>query len=263
MDAIDNNYKQDFMYCEINKILMTNALLCNHLPKIHHHDKFKRTILVDDLGINLLSTSNINHPSEIYLKLLDVLVEMSKFSKYIPLSNIINKRKYDRAAMEEELEELYLVLKSDVDINTVKHLFNEHLDCIIEQPLVICHRDFQSKNIILFNSKPYIIDIQDTCMGPMLYDLVSLVFDYKINMDSSSRNYYINYFIAKTSSHEVNAININKWIISTNIIRTAKSAGRHYKIYKETQNQESLTRHKIALDMLIKLIPQLFVFFNK
>ena len=74
-------------------------------------------------------------------------------------------------------------------------------------------------------------------------------------------NIPINYFIAKISLHGIDVTNINKWINSTNIIRTAKSAGRHYKIYKETQNQESLTRHTVALEMLIELLPQLKSFF--
>lgn len=262
-NSINDSLKQDSIYTEINNVLIKNVLFRNHLPMIHYHDKFKRSILVDDLGIDSLYITKCHHPSPIYLKLLDILVEFYNFTKALSDNCIIKKRIYDKLAMEQELEELYSILKTNSEKEIVKSFFKTHIECVTEQPLTICHRDFQSKNIMLLNKKPYIIDIQDMCLGPMIYDLVTLLFDNKINVDDSSRNYYINYFISKLKNNAIDPLQLNKWIVSTNIIRLAKSAGRHYKIYEDTGREESLNRHKTALNALMRLIPNLAPFFNK
>lgn len=48
-----------------------------------------------------------------------------------------------------------------------------------EQPVVLCHRDFHSRNLMLRpgSSTPGLIDFQDAVWGPVTYDLVSLLRD--------------------------------------------------------------------------------------
>ena len=47
----------------------------------------------------------------------------------------------------------------------------------MEQPTVIVHRDYHSRNLMIHNSQMGIIDYQDAVIGPITYDLVSLLKD--------------------------------------------------------------------------------------
>ncbi len=45
------------------------------------------------------------------------------------------------------------------------------------QPRVLCHRDFHSRNLMVHDETLYIIDFQDARLGPVTYDLASLLYD--------------------------------------------------------------------------------------
>ncbi len=48
---------------------------------------------------------------------------------------------------------------------------------LADRPRVLCHRDYHSRNLMIHQGRPYIIDFQDARMGPVSYDLVSLLWD--------------------------------------------------------------------------------------
>src|SRR5690606_37772452 len=51
-------------------------------------------------------------------------------------------------------------------------------DSALEQPQVLVHRDFHSRNLIYRpDGPPGVIDFQDAVVGPVTYDLVSLLRD--------------------------------------------------------------------------------------
>ena len=52
------------------------------------------------------------------------------------------------------------------------------------EPRVLCHRDFHSRNLMLYQCHFYVIDFQDACMGPQTYDLVSLLRDCYVDNTS-------------------------------------------------------------------------------
>ena len=45
------------------------------------------------------------------------------------------------------------------------------------EPRVFCHRDYHSRNLMVFENHLYVIDFQDARMGPDTYDLASLLRD--------------------------------------------------------------------------------------
>ncbi len=49
--------------------------------------------------------------------------------------------------------------------------------CVAGQPLVLLHRDFQSQNIHFRDGKVRLVDIQGLRLGPLGYDIMSLVMD--------------------------------------------------------------------------------------
>ena len=55
-----------------------------------------------------------------------------------------------------------------------------------KQPKYVCHRDYHSRNLMLKLGRVYVIDFQDARLGPLQYDLVSLVHDSYVNLSPES-----------------------------------------------------------------------------
>src|SRR5690349_14674335 len=61
---------------------------------------------------------------------------------------------------------------------------------------VLCHRDYHSRNLMLHEGRLYIIDFQDTRMGPDTYDLVSLLRDSYMDFTEQQVEDLIAFFLA-------------------------------------------------------------------
>tara|TARA_B100001059_G_scaffold106158_1_gene105878 strand:+ start:211 stop:1047 length:837 start_codon:yes stop_codon:yes gene_type:complete len=59
------------------------------------------------------------------------------------------------------------------------------IDNALEQPQVLVHRDYHSRNLMVLSSgSPGVLDFQDAVIGPITYDLVSLLRDCYITLPS-------------------------------------------------------------------------------
>lgn len=68
---------------------------------------------------------------------------------------------------------------------------------LASEPRVLCHRDYHSRNLMLHDGNLYIIDFQDTRMGPDTYDLVSLLRDSYVDFSEQQVEELIAFFLAK------------------------------------------------------------------
>jgi aminoglycoside/choline kinase family phosphotransferase len=69
------------------------------------------------------------------------------------------------------------------------------------EPRVLCHRDYHSRNLMLHEGRLYIIDFQDTRMGPDTYDLVSLLRDSYMDFTEQQVEDLIAFFLALRGAH--------------------------------------------------------------
>lgn len=53
---------------------------------------------------------------------------------------------------------------------------------LADEPRVLCHRDYHSRNLMVVGQELFIIDFQDARMGPNTYDLVSLLRDSYVEL---------------------------------------------------------------------------------
>lgn len=83
----------------------------------------------------------------------------------------------------DEIEEDLNLLHKKV-VQTIKPMSN-----------FLMHRDYQSQNIFIKNGKIRIVDFQSARIGPLTYDLSSLLRDAYVNIDTKSEKMLIEYYL--------------------------------------------------------------------
>lgn len=63
------------------------------------------------------------------------------------------------------------------------------------------YRDFQSRNVMLFNNEPYFIDFQGGRKGPVYYDVASFLWQAKANYSNDLRNELLGTYITSLNKH--------------------------------------------------------------
>lgn len=74
-------------------------------------------------------------------------------------------------------------------------IFLDICEKLHQQPKFIAHRDYHSRNLMLKLGKMRVIDFQDARLGPIQYDLVSLIYDSYVNLSETSRRHIIEYYL--------------------------------------------------------------------
>ncbi len=92
-------------------------------------------------------------------------------------------------AREHFLEKVGKIKLSDKDAKILQDEFNSLCTTLDQQPKFVCHRDYHSRNLMLKHGRIYVIDFQDARLGPIQYDLVSLVYDSYVNLSNESVNW--------------------------------------------------------------------------
>ncbi|MBA3012015.1 MAG: phosphotransferase [Desulfobacula sp.] len=158
------------------------------VPKILGHDALSGQVALEDLGdVHLASVVNQNPSTclDLYKTIINQLIEFSQngiqgfdtdwtcqtasYSKELILEK---ECAYFMTAFiqtflgKDLLFETYEKEFSHIADNALKFAFNG-----------LMHRDMQSKNIMLRDGKPYFIDFQSARIGPLQYDLASLLID--------------------------------------------------------------------------------------
>ncbi|MCX6111865.1 MAG: phosphotransferase [Proteobacteria bacterium] len=66
----------------------------------------------------------------------------------------------------------------------LQKLYTDIVDRMMQQPTLLQHRDYHSRNLMIYKDSVYMIDIQDSRQGPFTYDIASLVIDPYIDLDN-------------------------------------------------------------------------------
>jgi aminoglycoside/choline kinase family phosphotransferase len=98
---------------------------------------------------------------------------------------------YDRELLLRELRlfpDWYVarhlnVALSSAQRDTLDQAFERILENNLGQPKVFVHRDYHSRNLMVTQPNPGILDFQDAVYGPISYDLVSLFKDAYVSWD--------------------------------------------------------------------------------
>ncbi len=152
-----------------------------HVPEIHATDLAQGFLLLEDLGTtHYLDVLDDGTASRLYGDALGALAVIQACGPQEGLPE------YDRALLMREMElfsswlvegflAVDLAASHRQTLSTTFALLAENALC---QPRVCVHRDFHSRNLLVCDPPtPGILDFQDAVLGPVTYDLVSLLRD--------------------------------------------------------------------------------------
>ncbi|MFK8049033.1 MAG: aminoglycoside phosphotransferase family protein [Halioglobus sp.] len=151
------------------------------VPHLFAADIDRGYLLLEDLGDHsLLPALNENSVDAWYEKAQGILRKMAA----VDLGSV--DAAYDHALFSEELSRfgewfvtgLLNYTLSDSEREIISRFSSVLLESALEQPQVLVHRDFHSRNLmILEDGELVIIDFQDAVRGPITYDIASLLKD--------------------------------------------------------------------------------------
>jgi aminoglycoside/choline kinase family phosphotransferase len=179
--------------------LTLHTLLSRHaipVPAILAIDAEKNILLLEDCGDLLLQ--NVFHSAlqhtipDRYKEIIDILVQLQAISgdhHQIPFSICFDKEKlmfeFD-FFIQHGLQNYFAPAFGKELIGRLRYEFETIAELLVKpQHFVLNHRDFHSRNILIHQNKPVIIDFQDARMGLPQYDAVSLIKDSYIRLDPS------------------------------------------------------------------------------
>ncbi len=166
------------------------------VPEIYGFDRFSGLVVIEDAGdIHLqdivLREKDPATVSGLYRQIIDELAEMSVSGR----SGFDTAWAYQGACYDRELiiekECLYFMkclVKGylgirDVPEGCLASEFHRLAGAILENAYNgLMHRDLQSRNILVKNGRPVFIDFQGARIGPVQYDLASLLADPYVNI---------------------------------------------------------------------------------
>jgi len=183
-----------------------------HVPKIIHADLKQGFMLLEDLGdcllLSKLSTSNVDQHYQHAMENLLHLKGCSEISGYhLPV--------YNRKLLNSEMllfPQWFLnkhLGHSDIAkvIPDLESIFKQLTESALEQPQVCVHRDYHSRNLMLLDSGVLgVIDFQDAVLGPVTYDLVSLLKDCYISWPRDRVLDWVQWYYSQLSAQQLTGL---------------------------------------------------------
>ena len=146
-------------------------------------------LAVSDLGDRLFLDEIEKDPitsGSLYRLAINELIKMQDVSCDIPFYNE-KKLLEEMTLFDEWFVKNYLSIKPSKSVQRfLKEVYSFLAEQALDQPQVFVHRDYHSKNLMLSESLSVaVIDFQDAVIGPVTYDLVSLLKDCYVDLSPS------------------------------------------------------------------------------
>ena len=189
-------------FIEISKRLEDKV----RVPKNHFFDLKQGFLLLEDLGDISLEQVYFKDKKRVcffYKKLLKELIKLSQTSLE-KKDLVFNKdffKKENEFAIRDSHTYINRFLSGKLNRNLASGFLSDMeklLDQFKAEDQVFCHRDFHSRNIMMKKKEGVLIDFQDAGIGPLFYDLTSLIYDCYVPLNDKEKKELIQYFILKT-----------------------------------------------------------------
>jgi len=199
---------------ESHPFLSVQKFLFDHqisVPRIIDHNLPKGYSLQQDLGDvtliqHLAGLKTIHDEKEIYKKIIDQLLVLHRVTREEVHNPELFKLSFDYQKFMDETRftfkyfiEIFLKIKDQDLISKLEAQFSPIMERLSKQKMVITHRDFHSRNIMLKDGTTFFIDFQDARWGIPQYDLTSLLEDCYYDVDETNRTHLKRYYFDNLS----------------------------------------------------------------
>jgi len=188
-------------FIKVSQFLNSQSL---HVPNIIAQNSEMGLLLLSDLGTQPYLDMLNNHSADnLYRDAIDSLIKIQCSD---PTG--IDLPRYDSKLLQTELNlfpEWFLERHFELSPPAfLQPLFDTLIDNALSQPQSVVHRDYHSRNLMVdAKHSPGIIDFQDAVIGPITYDLVSLLRDCYISWPEDKLEAWIHYYFSAAQQHEL------------------------------------------------------------
>ncbi len=208
-----------------------------NVPQLRAQDLEQGLLLLDDLGERLYLNELTNETADaLYADAMQALLKLQSAPADVVQTAALSD--YDRSLLLSEMNlfrDWYLqrhlgLLLSAAEQGHIDSVFTFLADAALAQPQVIVHRDYHSRNLMLAEPNPGVLDFQDAVIGALTYDLVSLLRDCYIVWPLERVHGWVEqYFnLAQVAGILPDSVNLNtfiRWFDLMGIQRHLKASG--------------------------------------
>jgi hypothetical protein len=181
---------------------------------------------------------------------------------------------YDQALLARELRIFYEWFLEKLLGIMLPTAIRQTLDDVLitsalQQPRVCVHRDYHSRNLMLPDADgPGVIDFQDAVVGPVSYDLVSLLRDCYIRWPEPRVNHWLAGYYQRLLQAErvsVDFVQFKRWFDLMGLQRHLKAIGIFSRLHLRDNKSGYLTdipRTMSYIEDVCRLYPELETFDN-
>lgn len=178
-----------------------------NVPEVFYISKDRTLYFQQDLGdenlLQLLKKEGCNNRVKLlYQDSLKQLINMQFSTEGLDFQNCYPRSSFDEQAILWDLNyfKYYFLKVSGIDFDEQlleNDLQNLAKSLAITEESYFMFRDFQARNIQIFNNQPWFIDFQGGRRGPFLYDVASLLFQASAGLSQEFRNEMLDFYHAE------------------------------------------------------------------
>jgi aminoglycoside/choline kinase family phosphotransferase len=221
-----------------------------NVPKILAKNLNKNQYLIEDLGdetlFSYLTKHRIDkgfddHLIELYKSVIKHLLEFQvKAGKNFDYTYAYQGKVFDKKSMLADLNYFKYYFLKLAKIPFDEHALENDFEIFSNFLLTassdyFMFRDFQSRNIMLYNEKIYFIDYQGGRKGALQYDLASLLYQAKAEIPNAVREQLLDFYISECRSracedvnyHDIDEIIFKKQFYGFVVIRILQTLGAY------------------------------------
>ncbi|MBW6490386.1 MAG: phosphotransferase [Lentimicrobium sp.] len=209
------------------------------VPEVYNASNDSRAYLQSDLGdttlFGLLTAEGLTeNVKDLYRQVVKWLpVFQIKGAEGLDFSVCYPRSAFDLQSMMWDLNyfKYYFARLSgkEFDEQALEDDFNRLTHFLLQaNSTFFLYRDFQSRNIMIADNKPYFIDFQGGRQGPLQYDIASLLFDAKANLPFDFREELLELYTDEVGKiSETNANEFRRYYYGFVLIRILQALGAY------------------------------------
>ncbi|NOY50697.1 MAG: phosphotransferase [Chlorobi bacterium] len=225
-----------------------------NVPEIYAKDESYRYFLLQDLGdqtmLDAAASMKTGEKRKLYQKVLKQLLRFqTQGIKGLDLDVAWPVKKFgpDNILWDLNYFKYYFIkthtiyfdeLKLETDFRNLSKLL------LAAKPGFFLYRDFQARNIMIHNGEPWFIDFQGGRQGPLVYDVVSLLYQAKANLMEGFRDELSDFYLDELKKQSTNLAEDFKehyhWFIWFRIMQVMGAYGYRGKLQAKAHFLQSI-----------------------